>query len=70
MLHIEFLQPILEHPWGQRVVRMYDPDHHIIEIGEELDGVVRRFMKSGMTMDEIAKKMQLPLDYIQEMISE
>ena len=23
-----------EHPWGGRVVRIYDPDKHVIEIGE------------------------------------
>lgn len=24
----------LEHPWGGRVVRIYDPDCHVIEVGE------------------------------------
>ena len=23
-----------EHPWGGRVVRIYDPDKHVIEVGE------------------------------------
>lgn len=23
-----------DHPWGGRVVRIYDPDRHVIEIGE------------------------------------
>lgn len=23
-----------EHSWGGRVVRLYDPDHHVIEVGE------------------------------------
>lgn len=23
-----------DHPWGGRVVRLYDPDHHVIEVGE------------------------------------
>ena len=23
-----------DHPWGGRVVRLYDPDRHVIEIGE------------------------------------
>jgi len=30
----EFLHPITRQPWGQRVVRVYDLDGHIVEIGE------------------------------------
>lgn len=29
----------MEHDWRQRVVRIYDPDHHIMEIGEDMDYV-------------------------------
>lgn len=31
--------PLMEHDWRQRVVRIYDPDHHIMEIGEDMDYV-------------------------------
>ena len=30
---VEYVHPIKEHSWGQRVVRIYDPDKHIIEVG-------------------------------------
>ena len=33
---VEYVHPIVEHSWGQRVVRFYDPDKHIIEVGGEL----------------------------------
>ena len=34
-LDIEFVgDKIPDHPWGGRVVRIYDPDRHVIEIGE------------------------------------
>jgi len=26
-------------PWGQRVIRFYDPDMHIVEVGESLESV-------------------------------
>ncbi|KJR47530.1 Lactoylglutation lyase [Desulfosporosinus sp. I2] len=29
---INYVHPIVEHSWGQRVVRFYDPDKHIIEV--------------------------------------
>ena len=30
---VEYVHPVRRHDWMQRVVRIYDPDHHIIEIG-------------------------------------
>ena len=27
-------EQIPDHPWGGRVVRIYDPDKHVIEVGE------------------------------------
>ena len=30
---IEYVHPVKEHSWGQSVVRFYDPDKHIIEVG-------------------------------------
>ena len=47
----------MEHGWGQRVVRFYDPDGHIIEVGEDLKMVIRRFLAAGMTMEEVSVKM-------------
>ena len=32
-----YVHPVIEHSWGQRVVRFYDPDKHIIEVGEKLN---------------------------------
>ena len=29
---IEYLGDVFEHSWGQRVIRFYDPDGHIIEV--------------------------------------
>lgn len=33
-LHAEFIQKDLENSWGRRVVRLYDPDRHVIEVAE------------------------------------
>jgi uncharacterized glyoxalase superfamily protein PhnB len=32
--NIRYVHPIKMHSWGQRAVRIYDPDGHIIEVGE------------------------------------
>ncbi len=34
----------------------YDPDGHIIEVGEAMKKVIQRFLKNGWSMEEISKK--------------
>lgn len=62
---IEYLNKCEEHSWGQRVIRLYDPDKHIIEIGESMEYVARRFLKMGMTAEEVAEKTQMSLPQIE-----
>lgn len=62
---IRYVNPLMEHDWGQRVVRIYDPDMHVIEVGETLEYVARRFLKMGMTPEETARKTQLPLSMVE-----
>ncbi len=61
---ITYVHEPLEHSWGQRAVRFYDPDYHIIEVAEEINAVVKRFIRSGMTEEETALRMDVPLEYI------
>ena len=67
-LEIEYVHPVKEHRWGQRVVRFFDPDHHIIEVGEKLDAVVRRFLDSGMREEEVAQRMDMPIKLIKNLV--
>ncbi len=32
--HVSLIHEIRQEPWGQRVFRFFDPDQHIVEIGE------------------------------------
>ena len=61
---IVYLHPLLEHSWGQRAVRFYDLDGHIIEVAENIVMVVKRFVASGLSIDETAKRMDVDVDYI------
>ena len=61
---VEYVHPAIEHSWGQRVVRIYDPDRHIIEVGEDMKVVCRRFLDSGMTPEKVAKRMDVPMKFI------
>ena len=61
---IEYVHPIKEHPWGQRVVRIYDPDKHILEIGENIKAVCKRFLDCGMTPEQVAERMDVPMKFV------
>ncbi|MBP2656490.1 MAG: glyoxalase [Firmicutes bacterium] len=61
---INYVHPAMEHSWGQRVIRFYDPDKHIIEVGENMLMVVRRFINSGLSIEETAIRMDVPVDYV------
>lgn len=61
---IEYVHLVKEHSWGQRAVRFYDPDRHIIEVGENLKSVCRRFLDSGMTPEQVAERMDVPLKFV------
>lgn len=65
-LEIQYVHPVKEHPWGQRVVRFYDPDRHIIEVGENMRAVCRRFLGSGLTPEETAARMDVSVEYVRE----
>jgi len=61
---IKYVHEIKEHSWGQRVVRFYDPDMHIIEVGENIKTVCKRFLDIGMTPEQVAKRMDVPLKFV------
>ena len=54
------VRPPREDRRGQRVVRLYDPDRHIIEAAESLETVARRFWDSGLDEAGVARRMDAP----------
>ena len=65
---IAFVHPIREQSWGQRVFRLYDPDHHLLEIGEPMSEVVLRYKRQGMSPEEISEKMSMAIDRINKIL--
>lgn len=63
---VTYVHPIKEQPWGQRVVRIYDPDQHIIDIGEPMPVVILRYLAQGMKEEEIAQKTFMPVEIIRQ----
>ena len=65
---VEFLHKTREQPWKQRVIRFYDLDKNIIEVGESMEFLAYRLFKEGKVVDEISKITSLPEDFIKASI--
>ena len=64
--NVKLVHPLREQPWGQLVFRMYDPDEHIVEIGEPIPVFVSRFLAQGMSVEEVAERTSVPKEAIQQ----
>lgn len=62
---IQVLTPIKEYEWGQRSMKFYDPDGHVFEVGESMEMVVKRFLRSGMSVEETVQKSMFPLPFVE-----
>jgi len=63
---VEYVHELKEQPWGQRVIRFYDPDMHIIEVGEPMESVVRRFLNEGLSIEETVKRTLMPEEFVRQ----
>lgn len=61
---VEFLHGIHEEPWGQRTIRFFDYDNHLIEVGEPMETFVRNMHNKGLSAKQIAEKSGIPIETI------
>lgn len=66
---IKYVHDLKTHNWGQRGIRIYDPDHHIIEISEKMSTVCQRFYQQGMDIKDISQKTMLAEKVILHMLT-
>ncbi len=64
----DFLHSLHEEPWGQSTVRFFDPDRHLIEIGESMETFVRRLYSHNMTQEQVSQKTSIPLEKVRELL--
>jgi catechol 2,3-dioxygenase-like lactoylglutathione lyase family enzyme len=64
-----FLHEIHEEPWGQHTIRIFDPDNHMIEIGESMKQFVSRFYNQGLTIEQVSVRTSVPVDVVKKLIS-
>ena len=66
---VKLLHPIHTEPWGQRTLRFFDPDNHLIEIGEPLEVFVMNMSKQGLSPEQISIKSGIPIETVNNLLS-
>jgi predicted enzyme related to lactoylglutathione lyase len=62
----EFIHEVKEMEWGQRVMRLYDPDGHILEIGETMEASVVRLHQQGLSVEPIQHRTGMPTEFVEK----
>jgi catechol 2,3-dioxygenase-like lactoylglutathione lyase family enzyme len=66
---VPFLNEVHEEPWGQLIIRFFDPDNHLIEIGESMRQFVCRFYNQGLSIEQVSKRTSVPVEEIKKLIN-
>ncbi|SDX81318.1 VOC family protein [Eubacterium barkeri] len=62
---IVYVHPPKKHEWQQRVLRIYDPDGHMIEIGESMAVIARRYLDQGLSVEAVSEIIQHPVSFVE-----
>ena len=60
---------VKEAAWGQRSIKFYDLDGHIIEVGEDMKIVVKRFLDLGMSIEDTSKRMDVSVSDLMKLLN-
>jgi len=66
--NVPFLHEINDEPWGQLTIIFFDPDNHLIEVGESMRQFVNRFYNLGLTVKQISRRTSIPIEEINKLI--
>ncbi|HDP67021.1 MAG TPA: glyoxalase/bleomycin resistance/dioxygenase family protein [Candidatus Marinimicrobia bacterium] len=69
-LDLELVHDIVAQPWQQLVVRFYDYDKNLIEVGERLEHVAFRLFRNNYSMDKICQITHLSKEAVENAIKE
>jgi catechol 2,3-dioxygenase-like lactoylglutathione lyase family enzyme len=67
---VRFLHEIHEESWGQQTIRIFDPDNHLIEIGESPKHFVGRYFRKGLAIEAISIRTGIPIEEVKRLINE
>ena len=67
-LGLEFMHEIKEEPWKQRVIRFYDYDKNLIEIGESMEHTAFRLYNQNYSIEKICKITYLSREEVERTV--
>lgn len=65
---VTYVHAVREQPWRQKVVRFYDPDENIIEVGESMEHLSYRLYTEGMSIEKIMSITYMSENFVSESI--
>lgn len=65
---VRLLHDIKTEPWGQMTIRFFDPDDHLLEIGESLSRFITRIYEESGSIEETSKKTGVHEDIVRKII--
>ena len=63
---VKRLHELKQYEWKQRVIRIFDPDDHIIEVGESMESVAFKEFDAGHSVEETAQIIQHPIELVEK----
>lgn len=67
--NVKLLHEINTEVWGQRTIRFYDPDGHLIEVGEAIPVFLKKiYEEEGKNVEATAKRTYMPEDAIRHIL--
>ena len=65
----KFLHEINVELWGQRTIRFYDPDGHLIEVGEAMHIFIRRiYEEENCDIEATSRRTFTPVEMLKEIL--
>lgn len=64
-----FLHEINEEIWGQRTIRFYDLDGHLIEVGEAMPIFLKRIYEEEKTAESVARRTFMDVEQVKQLLN-
>ena len=65
---IRFLHRLHIEEWQQMTIRFFDPDYHLVEVGESLNALIKRLKNEGKTIEQISEITFLDKAFVEDQI--
>jgi catechol 2,3-dioxygenase-like lactoylglutathione lyase family enzyme len=67
--NVRFCHDIHEEIWGQQTFRFFDPDNHLIEVGESMGKFVNRFHEQGLSLQQVSERTFVPIEEVKRLVN-